>query len=397
MSATLLPELEAELREAARRTAPREARRAGRGPGRGRAGGRRRTLVLAVLLALLLASVAVAAAVHFTRAGDPAPKRTGLGAPLSGPGHPDAAGARLLDVRAADPGGGLPWGIRLYRTTRRAACWQVGRVLGGRLGVIGADRLFHALPVEIDQCRPLDGAGHVFAVQDARVGDTRLVVYGFLGPRARSVRLSGAGPARTAAVGEEGAFLFVIALDDPARSPRHALTATYADGTTRPVEDVWPTEPRAGAGARAAAPPGYVDPLRGLPAPARLRRPLQVTRGRWDGDVVYRIAFRAPVATRRYGVRYQVRIDGPAEGRRCERRPMRTAGGPIPETVRAGQRIAVTITPGWQLRWGRGWCPGRYRVTVVLHDRAHPVGSFGFTAPAASGRPRRSAVTVARR
>ncbi|HET6505682.1 MAG TPA: hypothetical protein VFG42_02725 [Baekduia sp.] len=417
MTASLLPELEARLREAARRTQPPPA--SGPAPRRPRRlaaprGRRRRAVVLAVALALLLASVAVAAVRHFTRAGDPAPKRYGLGTPFRGPGRPLPGGARLLDVRAPDPDGGLPWGIRLYRTNRHAACWQVGRVLDGRLGVLGADGLldddglFHELPVERDQCRPLDGAGHVFAFQNALAldngiqarltchprgwvadrqrrtvcpdGSGRLVLYGFLGPLARTVQLTGAGPARVVRVGEEGAFVLALALPDPLRSPDYTLTATYADGTTRPVDDVPPVESVPDPRADRARPPGYVDPLRGLPDPARVRRPLHVTRERWGGNVVYRIAFRAPAATHRYGVQYTLRVDGPASGRACEDRPWHSSGGPLPETVRAGQRLVVAFTPGWQMRWGRGWCPGRYRVTVVLHDRAHAVGSFAFTA-----------------
>jgi hypothetical protein len=422
MSTVLLPELEEQLREAARRTAPRPADGRlrggrGRGPGLGRGrrrgrGGRRRALVLALLLALALASVAVAAVRHFTGEGAPAPKRYGLGSPVSGPGRPLPSGARLLGVRAADPDGDLPWGIRLYRTTRRAACWQVGRVLDGRLGVIGrdgllaGDGLFHELPVEVDQCRPLDGAGHVFAFQNALAldngvetrltchprgavpergrraacpsGSGRLLLYGFLGPEARAVRLAVAGQApRTARVGEEGAFLFALRLPDTLDGPRYALTATYADGTTRPVGDVWAGAPDSAVGGGA---PGYVPPERALPAPAHVRRPLRVSTRRVGRNVVYRVAFRAPVAVRRYGAGYSFTLRGPAGGRDCEQRPFGTAGTLGDVNVRAGQRLTYTFSPGWQMRWNRGWCPGTYRVTVLLHDRAHPVGSFRFTA-----------------
>jgi hypothetical protein len=386
---TLLPELEAELHDAAQRTQPQAT-----------AVRVRRTLRPRRRL-LLLASVAVAA-VKWIGVGAPAPKTTGLGSPVSGPGHPLPGSARLLALRAADPDGGTPWGIRVYKTNRDAACWQVGRVLDGRLGVLGRDGLlgddglFHELPVQVDQCRELDGAGRLLAVQNALglangtqarltcrpptfapsggdelapcpAGSVRLLVYGFLGPRARAATLSTGERVRVDPA-QEGAFLFVRRLADPGRAPTPVVTATYADGTRRRVDD--------------AALPGYVDPARGLPSPARVRAPLHVTTARWGArNTVYVIRFRAPVAVRRFGIDYTVLIDGPThgEGRDCER-PLHGQRFGTGGNVRAGKTITIPLTPASALRWNRGWCPGRYRVSVVLHDRAHEVGTFTFTA-----------------
>jgi hypothetical protein len=50
--------------------------------------------------------------------------------------------ARLLALRAADPGGGAPWGLRLARTADGLLCAQVGRVSGGALGQLGVDDAF---------------------------------------------------------------------------------------------------------------------------------------------------------------------------------------------------------------------------------------------------------------
>jgi hypothetical protein len=157
---TLLPDLEAQLRDAARRTQPAafHAHRA------------RRTLLIALAVALAIASVAVAAIQIGT--GADAPRLTSLGSPYLGPGRVLAGQSHAIDARADDPDGGPQWGVRAYRTSRRGACWQVGRVLG-RLGVLGCDGLlgddgrFHALPLQVDRCRPLDGAGHLFVFQDA--------------------------------------------------------------------------------------------------------------------------------------------------------------------------------------------------------------------------------------
>lgn len=407
---TLLPDLEAQLRDAARRTQPaKPSRRAMRA-----ARPRHQLLLAALAVALLLASVAVAA-VRLT-SGAPAPRTTGLGSPYAGPGHPVPGGTRLLAVRADDPDGGPPWGIRVYRTTRRAACWQVGRVLGDRLGVLGRngllgdDGLFHELPVERDQCRALDGAGHLFAYQEAlgndsgllgpltclprsidrtgsgvpacRDGRSRIAYYGFLGPLARRATLS-TGQSVRVSPAQDGAFLFVARYPDAPRSDgAFTVSATYADGTVRPVQDVPPVESVKNPTDDGSRPPGYVDPLRALPDPRRVRARLHVTRRRVGRNTIYTIRFRAPVSVRRYGVEYSVRVDGPAqgEGRSCER-PLRFQGFNTDVDVRTGRLVTVKLTPAIALRWNRGWCPGEYRVTVVLHDRAHPVGSFGFRAP----------------
>ena len=58
---------------------------------------------------------------------------------------------QVLSLRAPDPGGGLPWGLRLVRTQDGLLCAQVGRVSDGVLGQVGVDgafeddRTFHAL------------------------------------------------------------------------------------------------------------------------------------------------------------------------------------------------------------------------------------------------------------
>lgn len=58
-------------------------------------------------------------------------------------GVPVRGGARLLPLRAPDPAGGLPWGMRIIHTTRGLICVQIGRVDGDQLGQLGVDGAFH--------------------------------------------------------------------------------------------------------------------------------------------------------------------------------------------------------------------------------------------------------------
>ena len=135
-----------------------------------------------------------------------------------GEGIPVAGGSRLLPIRAADPAGGLPWGMRIVHTTRGLICVQIGLVYHGQLGQLGLDGAFgndgrfHPLPADAlpDVLRGSQAwssgnctapgeiyAGDVVGLQlsaaanpPARAGglaDRREVSFGLLGPHAVSI------------------------------------------------------------------------------------------------------------------------------------------------------------------------------------------------------------------
>ena len=174
-------------------------------------------------------------------------------------GGPKPGQVVLAPLRVADPAGGYSWGVRVYTPKRgvpgdggRLSCLQIGRVLDGRLGVIGEDGafgndgLFHVLPVEpragctyaetgsmyvaylptsgfsaTARCvTPIVGFGPskplTRLARGARAcptSDLRLVVFGVANPRVTSVRLvspSGVRSERLVAA-DRGAFVFVLA------------------------------------------------------------------------------------------------------------------------------------------------------------------------------------------
>ncbi len=99
--------------------------------------------VALVVLALVLATAAITlAATGVILTGSPVGT---VRAPIAtvGEGIPVAGGARLLPLRAPDPAGGLPWGMRIIHTTRGLICVQIGRVHDGQLGQLGVDGAFH--------------------------------------------------------------------------------------------------------------------------------------------------------------------------------------------------------------------------------------------------------------
>jgi hypothetical protein len=216
----------------------------------------RPTLLAAVAFGVLLLAAAAFAAGEIIGVGTPVtanrrlqrPSRsTGVGVPVPGE-RSRPASARLLPISVPDPAGGLPWGMRIVRTTRGLRCVQVGRLLGGRLGVLGQDGhfrddgLFHELPVGVldpDTCSQpgdyalyrsegLPAAGELpgpawscvypgshrglpSGLKRCPAADERLLAFGVLGPHAVSVTYSTQGGPRTfATAGAQGAYLIVL-------------------------------------------------------------------------------------------------------------------------------------------------------------------------------------------
>lgn len=124
---------------------------------------------LALVVVLLVVGAAFASGV--IGVGSPAKKVEEFQIADSRFGTVVPGSAKVLSVSAADPQGGPPWGLRVFSTTRGAGCIQLGRVVDGQIGVLGADGAYandgqlHALPVaSTDQltCAALDANGRIF-------------------------------------------------------------------------------------------------------------------------------------------------------------------------------------------------------------------------------------------
>ena len=97
--------------------------------------------VAAAVLILAVAAIAVAATGLLS--GSPVPAPQGTPKPNSGTGVAVAGGGQVLALRAADPEGGLPWGMQVVHTTRGETCVQIGRVSDSQVGQLGIDGAFH--------------------------------------------------------------------------------------------------------------------------------------------------------------------------------------------------------------------------------------------------------------
>ena len=220
---------------------PRRAPRRRTLPGRSTA--RRGSIGLMFAVALLTLAAVAYATTQLIQTGSPVKSEEPFSANAGvGVAIPRTEG--LLGIAAPDPAGGPPWTMRVYDTSRGLGCAQVGRLVDGRIGVLGEDGAFHddgrfhALPMQASQaegnCVLLDAHGHAFlgvgtydepasglprechllgsraAGESCSRSDPRDVFYGLLGPDARSITYTVEGRTRTIpTVGSEGAYLIV--------------------------------------------------------------------------------------------------------------------------------------------------------------------------------------------
>jgi hypothetical protein len=379
-----------------------------------------------VLLALLLAAAALAAS-GLLGGGTPLkPPRGTSRDPHSGLGVSRAGSAQLLPLAVADPAGKPPWGLRYVTTSRGLGCLQAGRLVGGRIGVLGQDGAFaddgrfHPLTHNYlggvaapFACGTLDAHGHAFAsvamngvpasglLQPSATQpgclahrdhgplgarqkklpicprkDWRLVYFGLAGPEASSVTYAGAGGRlRTApTVGDHGAYLVVL------QAPLHAhgfrgymsldgagaglVRVTYRDGSTCHVA----------AAGDVVRPCPHVGEVR-APAPrltrADVAAPVKATIEKRNGRPQLVVRFTARVAVTDASSTYTVFVwfPGRAAGINCGA----NAGGELFHDVKAGQTQRFEIaTDG---------CRGRFHGSVVYR-----YGRSSSTAAFVSGR-----------
>jgi hypothetical protein len=155
-----------------------------------------------------------------------------------------AVGTARLTAQAADPSGGLRWGLRIIQTRPREGCLQIGRVKDGTIGTLGQDGAysndgrFHPIPSrESFPCAGTDANNYLFLnvlEQDVPASgpsihghggctgsaapdlpscgaqDLRDIAFGMLGPEAVSVTYLLRGRSVTEPTGPDGAYIAVL-------------------------------------------------------------------------------------------------------------------------------------------------------------------------------------------
>jgi hypothetical protein len=375
-----------------------------------------------VLLAMLLAAAALAATGLIGGGAPLKPPRGTSRDPHSGLGVSRAGSAQLLPVAVADPAGDPPWGLRYVTTSRGLGCLQAGRLVDGRIGVLGQDGAFaddgrfHPLTHNYlggvaapFACGTLDAHGHAFAsvamhgvpasgllqpsatqpgclahrdhgpigAREKKVRicprkNWRLVYFGMAGPEARSVTYAGAGGRlhTVATVGEQGAYLIVLKASVHARglgqytpldSPGAGLVrVTYRDGSVCRVA-------AAGDVVRPCPHVGEVRAPRPKLTQADVAAPVKATIEKRHGRPQLVVRFTARVAVTDASSTYTVfvRFPGRAAGINCGA----SASGQLFHDVRAGQTQRFEIaTDG---------CRGRFQGSVVYrYEQSSSASTF---------------------
>jgi hypothetical protein len=360
-------------------------------------------LLATIVLAALLLAAAALAATEIIGFGSPVrsspapgqerPSLTGgVGIPVAGAnGNP--ASVQPLAISVPDPGGGLPWGMRIVRTTRGLLCPQVGRLLDGRLGVLGQDGefnddgLFHELPASVLEPSTCIAPGVWTILSDIGVpaagalkdypppcvapwartrassppscpaGDERLVGFGVLGPHAVSVSYMVEGhPYTVATAGRLGAYLIVLRV--PAKLQHNAPTLGGKNGLIGgfPIgagkgDVVSRLEFRfdgrlcqTGFDRQPDGPPQCRSQIAGkavlIPKiPRGLHTPVSLQTRRVAGGFDLQVTFAAPAAVRNASVAYGVQVTRPSS-RACGRGGV--WGQSIERDIARGQTLHVS-------------------------------------------------------
>jgi hypothetical protein len=194
-----------------------EERARGR-PGRRRASASTRVVLAALTSVLVVAGVATGTKVFTGDGGALRPDDAGLTG-VHGRVEPAPDDRQLAQATAPDPTQPQRWGLRLSKSASGYTCLTLGRVVGGRLGVI-RDGQFKELPARSGgMCAAIDADHVVMAVRIyASGGDARQrnVVYGAVDRTVRTVRvLSVQGRTTPVPIAPDGTFLVVRAGDNP--------------------------------------------------------------------------------------------------------------------------------------------------------------------------------------
>jgi hypothetical protein len=391
---------------------------------------RRSSLVLAIVMGVLVVAAVAYAATQLIQTGSPVKSEESF-VPTAGAGVAIPKTEGLLGIAAPDPGGGPPWTMRVYDTSRGLGCVQVGRLVDGRIGVLGEDGAFnddgrfHPLPSQASQaegeCVLLDRDGNAFlAVGNYGVAasglphqcylerhpslcakaDPRDVFYGLLGPDAREIEYTLDGQTHLErTVGPEGAYLIiertpakVIALGagagDAGAVPSGGGTLSGRTGTIKlpsPIKRVIYTDGRictilqAGfrdnRGGDCLPPVGYVPQRIEVPSQREMASPVSVrmvsvqpARGRRQATQAgLSITFIAHASVTSALSGYSVTLQAPSTGR-C-RVGVSQANADLARNVRSGEQVQVTLTSGYGNRVTLfPGCPGLARGRVLYTE-----------------------------
>lgn len=199
---------------------------------RGRRRRRMRSAVPRTVMAVVTVLVATAIASVGTRVftDDGAMVQPGDSPTSLRPVPPDR---RLAMATAPDPVEKYPWGVRVYYAGTGDTCVVVGRIVNGRLGLVGSGRFTELSANVPGRCANI-AEHHVLAAvrsYGAASGMARTVLYGVADRTVRSIAIASASGSRDVVIAPDGTF--VLALEGDHALERAELRVSGASGTER--------------------------------------------------------------------------------------------------------------------------------------------------------------------
>jgi hypothetical protein len=176
-----------------------------------------RPVVAAVASLLVVAGVATGTKVFIGDGGAVHPDTGGLHDPAEQ--HDLTPSDRqLAQARAADPGGAEPWGLRTYQSAGDETCVIVGRIVGGRLGLIRAGQFKELATGSGGVCGALEIAHFVLSLRayEPTEAARRWALYGIVDRTVTRLHvLSVTGKSTPLEIAPDGTFLVVTDTVNP--------------------------------------------------------------------------------------------------------------------------------------------------------------------------------------
>jgi hypothetical protein len=200
------------------------ARARGQSGRRRRPAGAGRVALAAATSVLVVAGAATGTKVFLADGGTVDPDTQGLQG-VGGRIQPAPHDRQLAQATTAEPAGGPPWGVGTYKSAKGDTCLVLGRVVGGRLGVIREGRFRQLTTRTGGLCAKLGTDHAVFTVRGYYPGTpsaSRAVLYGIVDRTVTRAQLLPSAGGRTAEVeiAPDGTFVVVRRGAEPFRGTR---------------------------------------------------------------------------------------------------------------------------------------------------------------------------------
>lgn len=191
---------------------------------------------IAVVASTVVLAGSAAAGVSLLQSGEPiAPAPRG---DVPAAQEPLRGEAGIIGATTADPDGGMPWGVKTFRSTGGDHCFVVGQVFNSKVGRL-QNGTFRELPLRGPAaCSALGGQVPIAMITDYFPAEDRTVVYGKTGPTVSRLDLDDGHTRRIVDVGPNTTYLTVYE-----GQPDLVRSVYFTDGKIQTLDPKLPVTP----------------------------------------------------------------------------------------------------------------------------------------------------------